>query len=466
MKPVVPSEKNKTLRGLFLVFVLSLVTTVIIWSIWGFLFDDNQRPLTAAGVLQAKEIVLVSKIGGRVAKVLVHDGQRVKAGDILAEFEVPELEAKRQRLRAEIAESQALLAMLKNGPRPQEVEKAKGAADQAFENWKMLSKGYRQEDIEKAKAQRQEAESNLMLLAKGNRGEDIKQAKAMMEQAKAQFDFAEEDSRRFAELFDKGAISKREVDDAQTRKKVASENLQAMTELYRKMVAGPRREEIDAARERVMYAKNQEQIFVRGPRPEEINMARQQYLSSYAALKLLEEGSRAEEIISQEARLKQCEARLAELEAQLQDKQIAAPSEAEVLSIDLHPGETLEANRAVATLTRIDDLFIKIFVPERQLSRAPLGQVVKLVVDACPERSFVGQIGQITSAKESDAAASMPADNMFVLKVKIDNSDMLLRDGMKATVTIPPRKSSPIAAIARQVWLTFQKVCKQKHHPE
>ena len=218
MKSVVTSEKSKSLRQLFLVFFLSLVVTIIAWSFWGFFFDENQRPLIAGGVIQAREIVLVSKIGGRVAKVLVHEGERVKSGQVLAEFEVPELEAKRLRLRAEIAESQAQLAELKNGPRPQEVEKAKRAADQAFENWKLLSKGYRQEDIEKATAQRQEAESNLNLLAKGNRGEDIKQAKAMMEQAKAQFDFAEEDNRRFTELFDKGAISKREVEDAQTRK--------------------------------------------------------------------------------------------------------------------------------------------------------------------------------------------------------------------------------------------------------
>lgn len=427
-------------KKLFLIFSLAFAATVLVCLAFAWLFDRDYRTLTLKGTIQAKEIAIVSKIGGTVAKVLVREGQQVKKGQFLAEFDVPELEAKRDQFKAEIAESQAQLAALKRGARPEEIERAKTQADQGFENWKLLKDGYRREDIQKAKAQRVEAQSNFELLAKGNRGEDIKQSQAMKEEAKAQFDFAEQDYRRFSDLFDKGAISKREAEDAKTRLKVAEENLKAMSQLHQKMLAGPRVEEIEAARERVEYAKNQEQLVLNGPRPEEINMAHNQYLNALATVKLLSEGARQEDIATQEARLAQAEARLAELEAQLKDKEIAAFADAEVSMMDLHVGETLEANQVVAKLTCNDDVWTKIFLPESELARAPIGQAVSVKMDAYPNGKFAGRVIQIGEADGTEVSGLKRADQLFELKVKIDNAEQLLRPGMKADVVFPAKK--------------------------
>jgi multidrug resistance efflux pump len=425
-------------KKLALIFSLALAATVAVCL--GFPFGPDYRGLVRKGTIQANEIVIVSKIGGRVAKVLVHEGEEVKPGQVLAEFDVPELEAKRDRCLAEIAESEAQFAALKSGARPYEIEKAKTQADQAFENWKLLKDGYRREDIEKAKAQRVEAQSNFELLAKGNRGEDIKQAQAMKEEARAQFEFADQDYRRFTDLFDKGAISKREVEDAKTRLKVAEQNLQAMSQLHQKMLNGPRLEEIQAARERVEYARNQERLVVSGPRPEEINMAHQQYLNALANVKLLSEGARREDIATQQARLAQAQARLKELEAQLKERKIEAFSDAEVSEMDLHVGQVVEANQAVAKLTSNEDVWAKVFLPEAELMRAPMGQAVGVVVEALPQGKFTGQVVQISGVSGAQADSLPQGPQLFEVKVKIDNALNVLRPGMKAKFVLPAKK--------------------------
>jgi multidrug resistance efflux pump len=75
------------------------------------------QPLKVSGFIEADEIRVGSRVGGRVTKVPAVEGQLVKAGQTLLELEPYDLAEKR-------AEAAARLDKLKNGPRPQEIAAA------------------------------------------------------------------------------------------------------------------------------------------------------------------------------------------------------------------------------------------------------------------------------------------------------------------------------------------------------
>ncbi|MBI4532509.1 MAG: efflux RND transporter periplasmic adaptor subunit [Candidatus Melainabacteria bacterium] len=432
----------------------AIVFPVLVWLVWYGFLDEHNRPIVVTGTIQAKEILVASKVGGRIARVLVQEGQMVDSGQELVEFDLPELESKKEQLTASIEQGKAHLLELKHGPRPAEIDKARAAAQQALANWQMLQSGYRQEDILKARSARREAERSLALLEQGYRTEEVEQARALMNQAQTELDWAEKDWQRYQKLAADGAVSQRDAEQLKSKHEAAQEAFKAQQKTYQKMVAGPRTDEIQVARERLNHAKHHEVLMVRGPRAEEVEIARQQYLQAKAALTLLEQGTRYEEIIKAQAKVAEAKAALKEVEAQLKEKHILAPADSEVSVMDLHAGEVISPNKSFATLTRLDSIWTRVYLPERELSRVRIGQVVSVKVDAFPGRKFRGTIVQIPSVAEfTPRNVQTPEERsaqVFGLKVTIENKDRLLRGGMNAEVTLPP-VMSPWGALARSV---------------
>ena len=117
--------------------------------------------------------------------------------------------------------------------------------------------------IDRARAERRQAEAQLRLLRAGSRREDIRQAEAQAEAARDEHargaggtrSSAEPDLERFEPLLEKHAGSRKQRDDAATRRDVAKARLAGTAERVRAAQAtrgphraGARREEIEAAR--------------------------------------------------------------------------------------------------------------------------------------------------------------------------------------------------------------------------
>src|SRR3954469_15580465 len=63
------------------------------------MFHRKPAPLRLPGTVEIQEVRLSSRIGGRVKAVLVREGERLRPGQVLCEFEAPELEAQREQAR-------------------------------------------------------------------------------------------------------------------------------------------------------------------------------------------------------------------------------------------------------------------------------------------------------------------------------------------------------------------------------
>lgn len=434
------SPNVKIKRPMVLLTIVGLPLTI--WFAvdqWG--FDASKRPIVVTGTVQAREIPLASKVGGRLSKVYVLEGDRVKAGQAIVEFELPELEAKRTQVSAIVQRNEASLQELRNGSRAEEIQQAAAKMEAARARFDMLRRGNRKEDIQKATAQRSEAEELLRLQVAGHRKEEIEHAKDNMEQAKLHALWLKRDFERYKDLAQQGAVSNREAEQLKNQWEQAEEAFQAAQANYAKFKAGFRVEEIAAARQRAEAARRQEAAMKAGPRPEEIIAAGKEFEQATAQFTLLKKGARAEAIRRAEADLQHARAQLSEVDAELAEQKIEAPADAEVSVMDLHAGEVLSAGKTLATLTRLDDLWTRVYIPERQLARVRVGQKVKVRADAFPGKEFQGTIVQIPSQAEfTPRNVQTPEERsaqVFAIKVRIDNKELLLRGGMNAEVTLP-----------------------------
>jgi HlyD family secretion protein len=140
-------------------------------------------------------------------------------------------------------------------------------------------------------------------------------------------------------------------------------------------------------------------------------------------------------------RVTQARAQLADIDAQLAEMQVVAPSDSilEVLSVKV--GDVLPANREVATLLLPQHLWVRVYVPEPWLGLIKVGDSVRVRVDAFPGKDFPGTIEQINRQAEfTPRNVQTVADRIkqvFGVKIRLPNNDERLRAGMAADVYFP-----------------------------
>ena len=140
-------------------------------------------------------------------------------------------------------------------------------------------------------------------------------------------------------------------------------------------------------------------------------------------------------------RVIQARAQLADIDAQLAEMQVIAPSDSvlEVLSVKV--GDVLPANREVATLLLTNHLWVRVYVPEPWLGLIKVGDPVRVRVDSFPGKDFEGRVEQISREAEfTPRNVQTVADRIrqvFGVKIRLPNTDDRLRAGMSADVYFP-----------------------------
>ncbi len=188
--------EQKRKIGLLLAALVAVVVVIIIAG-WRLVHDRKATEvLEANGTIEATEVEVSSKLPGRIAQLLVKEGEVVQANQVVARLDTSEIEA-------EVAQQQAALA---------------------------------------------KAEAQLKELLAGSRVEEIEEARANLQQAEDNLKLAKDDWDRFDNLFKEGAISAQDRDRAKNRVEVAMSQVKAARERYQMIRIGPRPEVIEAAR--------------------------------------------------------------------------------------------------------------------------------------------------------------------------------------------------------------------------
>jgi HlyD family secretion protein len=376
--------KRSTVILIILAGILVLGTGYALWD-----FAAPKDALIISGIIEADDIHVGSKVGGRVLKVVAKEGQTVMEGETLVLLEPRELDAS-------LAEAQATFR-------------------QAEAKYSLLIAGFRQEEIEQTNAATKQAEAELDQLISGPRQQVIDQAAADWMAAKAQLENARKFLKRVEDLSQRELIAKQEYDDAQVKAGETEHRMKSARERYDLLLAGTRKEEIERARQRVA--------------------------ETHAKLRHLRGGYRKEEIAQAKSEMEAARARVDLIRAQLYETVIRAPVDALVESLDLERGDLVAAGKPVVTLLRTGSLWVRAYLPEARLGLARPGLKVTVRIDSFPDRDFTGVIRRIHRQGEITPRNLQSREErllqVFQTEVVIDDPDHELRPGMNADVAIP-----------------------------
>ena len=140
-----------------------------------------------------------------------------------------------------------------------------------------------------------------------------------------------------------------------------------------------------------------------------------------------------------ETRVIQARAQLEDVEAQLREMKVLAPSDCIVEILSVKVGDVLPPNREVATLILPSYLWVRVYVPQPWLGYIRLGEEVEVRVDSFPDEVFKGVIEQINRQAEFTPRNVQTVEDrirqVFGVKIHLENRDDKLRAGMSADVT-------------------------------
>ncbi|MBN8725374.1 MAG: efflux RND transporter periplasmic adaptor subunit [Acidobacteria bacterium] len=352
--------------------------------------ESTKVELLLFGTIEAQEVQIGSKIGGRVIEVLAQEGQIVKKGTPLVRFDNDTLLAEKKQLQAKIDQAEAYLKKLENG--------------------------YRTEEIAQAQATVNRELAQLEALKNGPRPQEISQLKEEIIGVKAELNHYKTSLARLEQLFKEGYVSKQSCDDMAAKVALSDSRYQSLQQKLALLEAGTRSEDIRVGQER--------------------------YQQAIANLKLLKSGARSEDILEAKARLAEANATLEKLNTQLNEAEVIAPVDSQIDLLSVRVGDLVQATSPIARLLESDQIRVRVYVPEPDLGFVQVGQEVEVFVDSFPNKAFLGKVEQISAKAEFTPRNVQNRDErshqVFAIKIHIDNKEGLLKAGMAADVKLKP----------------------------
>lgn len=345
----------------------------------------RKEPLRVSGYLEADEIRLGSRVGGRVVKVAVEEGDSVKAGATLVELDPFDLMELRAQAAAQLAAKQA------------DLEKAQA--------------GYRSEEIEQALARQQELSAKLKELIAGPRKETIEAARARLAATRADLVYAQSNAQKIKAQFGQGVATQDELDKVtQFQNSLAAQEQVRKAELA-ELEAGTREEDIAIARAQVEQATQAYNLLKNGYRKEDIAAARSAVEAATAAMKVIDR--------------------------QIEELKIKAPADGVIEAKDLKAGDLVTPNGPAMSMLDPRTIWVRAFVPEN-LMNLKLGQKVFVTVDSFPGRKFAARVTYVARQAEftpnNVQTPEKRHEQVFRIKVTLDEGHDVLRAGMPADV--------------------------------
>jgi HlyD family secretion protein len=374
-------------RGIVIVVVVVLFVGIAIGIVIHML-HNRKATQTYSGTIETREIQVGSKIGGRVMEVAAEEGQQVKNGALLIRFESNDLTEQRRQAQAEVDQQRATLLKMTRGNRPEEIQQAEANAVAMRAALDEARNGPRPQDIAQAQA-------------------DYEAAQADAVNAQATFD-------RMQKLVGTDTISRMEFDSYRDKRDSTAKKAESARQRLAELEAGTRLEDVEAAEAH--------------------------YEQAQAAATLSRKGSRSEDISAAQDALTAALAHVADLDVALSEAKLTAPADGFVETVSLRPGDLVSPGRIVLTMLEPTQLWVKVYVPETDLSKVKLGQSAQVTVDGMPGHDFTGHIGEIASEAEFlPRNVQTPDDRqhqVFGVKVYVDNANGALKAGMSASVVL------------------------------
>jgi len=298
--------------------------------------NNHQGKIEASGTLEATEVKVSSKVPGQVELIRIEEGSAVKPGDTLVVLDRSTLELQ----------------------------------------WKQAQAGY------------EAADAQYRLLVNGARSEDLHVAEEALRQAEAAWKNAGDDHARMKELARTGTVTRKQLDDAESRATIAEAQRGVAEQNLAKMKRFARQEDLAAAKARAAQAKATADLL------------RKQWI----------------------------------------DAVILAPVGGTVTQKPVEEGELIGAGTVVATVARLEKMNLMIYVNELELGKVQLGGAADVYIDSYPDKAFPGKVIYLSPIAEFTPKNVQTKEDrtklVFGVKIEVENREGALKPGMPADAVI------------------------------
>ena len=237
--------------------------------------------------------------------------------------------------------------------------------------------------LQEAKAGLAQAQAQLDLMAAGSRYEDVQRAREQVREAEAVAGAARADSNRIERVYTRDSATKKQMDDAATQA-----------------------ERSDAA----------------------LNSAR-------LNLAKLLHGNRQEEIRVAQAQVEVARARVAQMEKAVADCAVRSPLDGILTVRSREEGEMVSAGSPIATVSRLDEVWLSVYIPETRLASVVIAQPAVVRVDG-DSHSYTGTVTFIASEAEFTPRNVQTRDDraklVYRVKITLSNPNRRFKPGMPA----------------------------------
>lgn len=298
--------------------------------------EEDSASLKVYGNIDTRLVNLAFEASGRIEKLSVHEGSRVQAGQLLARLDTSRLELTRDAANAKVNAQREVVREMEAGTRPEEIRKLKAELAASRTQAANLERSYK----------------------------------------------------RIRDLEQRNLASPQQLEDASTAADAARDNIRALE----------------------------------------------------AGLALAEAGPREEQIAAAKATLVAMEAEAALTQKNLRDAELFAPADGIIQSRILEPGDLASPERPVYTLALTEPLWARVYLPETILGKVRPGIPARLYSDSFPGKSYDGWVGYISPSAEFTPKAVQTEDTrtdlVYQARVFTCNPEGQLRLGMPVTVEL------------------------------
>ena len=451
---------------------------------------DFQMRISATGNLEPLiDVEVKSNVEGEIVKLHVQNGQYVEEDQILIELD-PELYVE-EKNQAEM-DVRAAKAQFKQAELNIELKKERLESQliQAESDFKIAQANYETTQASTI-TQINQSETDI-LTTKNSLDQDtiaLEQARIALDQAditlseqktslssaKISLDNAKSELDRNTELYDKGLVSKKALEDAQAQHvnaEVQYENAQKRVESQKQAILSQKRtitvrETSIASRELILANQRKNLEYLRKTRKDAEEEAKlrvenskaklDEFLSTLENEKLLTEQSK----VSAQANQLRRESTLKNQAERLEWTTIKAPMAGIITLLELEEGEIVTSGRSafsqsppLMTIVDPSKMVVKTFINEVDMERLKDGQKAEIKVDAYQNKLYEGRVYEISpSGQQQDNIIS------FEVMIEVLGSPQELKPGMSTDVDIityeePNVLMAPIDAIINEKSVT------------
>jgi RND family efflux transporter MFP subunit len=410
--------------------------------------------LMLPGNIQAIEVTTINaRTSGYLNRRYVDIGSRVKAGQVMAEIESPDVDQQVYQAVAQTAQSRALVGQSQADVARQQagVVQTRASVIQQRANIKQAQAQLASSQSKIAQAQAAEGQAEAELAR-------ARQAQAMQEaslkQAQAQKDLADVTNKRYQDLLKQGFVAQQDADQAEATLKTTTASVNSA-----QASLNASQEDVHAAQQAVHASQAAVQSAQADVEAGKENVAAAQ--ASLSAISATVHAAQASVNVSQ-ATVQANRAQVQSNQANAQHfavlrsfEKIVAPFDGVITARNVDTGALINAGNTTTPdsptattpqtglfgIARTDVLRIQVYVPQTFVNAIRPGQTAKVLVRELPGRTFEGTIFQSAGALDSTSRT-------LLTEVHIPNKGNVLRPGMYAQVQFPTASARSLPRIA------------------